>query len=292
MTAGLRGLSGLSVRVAEKRYPGAGTAAIAELGFALPPGQFCCIVGPSGCGKTSLLNILAGLDRAAQAAVSFADGSHPQAVPIGYMFQTPRLLPWRSVLDNVRLVLGEQAAASGQAEQLLREMGLGECLHAFPGRLSGGMQRRVALARAFAIEPRLLLLDEPFVSLDQPVAERLREMLLALWQRRPTTVLFVTHDLREAIALADRILFLSAAPSRVILDVEVDLPRPRRIDDAAGEAFRRDLLERHRALLAGQVAGEAEAGAADGAENDAEGTPATDDDGRRLLRAAAGAPTC
>ncbi|MBC9071750.1 ABC transporter ATP-binding protein [Thauera sp. CAU 1555] len=244
-------LADLAVRVAEKRYPGAAQPAIAELAFELPARQFCCIVGPSGCGKTSLLNILAGLDRAARAEVRFGDGSTPAAAPIGYMFQTPRLLPWRTVRDNVRVVLDAQAVAAGRAEQLLDEMGLGTCLDAYPGQLSGGMQRRVALARAFAIEPRLLLLDEPFVSLDHPVAEHLRDMLLELWQRHPTTVLFVTHDLREAIQLADRILFLSRAPSQVILDVAVDLPRPRRAEDAACEDFRRALLARHRDLLAG-----------------------------------------
>jgi NitT/TauT family transport system ATP-binding protein len=262
---------GLDVRIAQKRYPAAGGAdgatVIENLAFALPPRQFCCIVGPSGCGKTTLLNILAGLDHDASAEVRLSDGSRPEAVPIGYMFQTPRLLPWRTVRDNVRLVLDPQAAASGRAEQLLREMELGDSLDAFPNRLSGGMQRRVALARAFAIEPRLLLLDEPFVSLDQPVANRLRGMLLELWQRRPTTVLFVTHDLREAIHLADRILFLSKSPSRVILDVAVDLPRPRDFEDAASEAFRQDLLTRHRALLQGYAgAGGAAAAAAAAAE--------------------------
>ncbi len=255
----------LDVRIAEKRYPGAAAAAIEELAFALPPRQFCCIVGPSGCGKTTLLNVLAGLDHQARAEVRFSDGSRPEAVPIGYMFQTPRLLPWRTVRDNVRIVLDPAAAASGRAEQLLREMELGDNLDAYPGQLSGGMQRRVALARAFAIEPRLLLLDEPFVSLDQPVADRLRGMLLDLWQRRPTTVLFVTHDLREAIHLGDRILFLSKGPSRVILDVAVDLPRPRRYEDDASEDFRRDLLARHRALLEG-CAGEGKAASAPAAE--------------------------
>lgn len=252
-------LSDLSIRVAEKRYPGAVEPAIAGLAFDLPARQFCCIVGPSGCGKTSLLNILAGLDRAARAEVRFADGTTPAATPIGYMFQTPRLLAWRTVRDNVRVVLDAAAVAAGRAERLLDEMGLGACLDIYPGQLSGGMQRRVALARAFAIEPRLLLLDEPFVSLDQPVAEHLRGMLLDLWQRHPTTVLFVTHDLREAIQLGDRIVFLSRAPSRVILDVTVDLPRPRHAEGSEVDDFRRSLLARHRELLAGvaeSVAGE------------------------------------
>ncbi|MDX1605248.1 MAG: ATP-binding cassette domain-containing protein, partial [Candidatus Competibacterales bacterium] len=119
--------------------------------------------------------------------------------------------------------------------------------------LSGGMQRRVALARAFAIRPRLLLLDEPFVSLDAPVADRLRQMLVELWQRQTTTVLFVTHDLREALTLADRVIFLSAPPARVLLDQPVDLPRPRHTEDDAVAVLRRQLLRAHPELLAGLV---------------------------------------
>ena len=245
----------LQVRIDRKIYPAetpeGGRLAIEGLAFDIPARQFCCIVGPSGCGKTTMLNIMAGLDKEAEGRVEFSDGTPLHATPIGYMFQTPRLLPWLSVRDNVRVVLDENEAASGRAERILEEMQLGDSLDVFPNRLSGGMQRRVALARAFAIEPRLLLLDEPFVSLDAPVGNRLRTMLLDLWQSRPTTVLFVTHDLREAIFLGDRILFLSRGPSRVILDVTVDLPRPRNFEDRKLEDFRKSLLDQHNSLLHG-----------------------------------------
>ena len=247
----------LRVRIDRKAYPtGSGHGdklAIEDLAFDTPAGQFVCIVGPSGCGKTTMLNIVAQLDRDAEASIAFSDGTEVGAARVGYMFQTPRLLPWASVRENVSVVLDDDRAADGRVEKLLGEMELGDALDEFPNRLSGGMQRRVALARAFVTEPDLLLLDEPFVSLDVPVGNRLRSILLDLWAARPTTVLFVTHDLREAIFLADRILFLSRGPSRVILDVPVPLPRPRKNESTEIEAFRQDLLVRHESLLHGLI---------------------------------------
>jgi NitT/TauT family transport system ATP-binding protein len=133
-------------------------------------------------------------------------------------------------------------------------MGLADVTAAYPATLSGGMQRRVALARAFVIQPRLLLLDEPFISLDAPVAAHLRDLLLLQWQRRAgTTILFVTHDLREALSLSDRVLFLSTSPAHIIRDYNVPLPRPRSPDSAAVEDMRRQLLTDHPALLSGRM---------------------------------------
>jgi NitT/TauT family transport system ATP-binding protein len=251
----------LEVRIDRKAYAGAddgGELAVIEgLAFDVPPGEFVCIVGPSGCGKTTLLNLIAALDRDAEARVRFADGTGVTEARIGYMFQNPRLLPWATVRENVNIVLDDEASGNGRAEALLAEMELGDRLDQFPNRLSGGMQRRVALARAFVAEPSLLLLDEPFVSLDVPVANRLREMLLDLWRARPTTVLFVTHDLREAIFLADRILFLSRGPARVILDTRVPITRPRAAEDPRIESFRQELLTRNESLLHGLASEEA-----------------------------------
>jgi NitT/TauT family transport system ATP-binding protein len=185
------------------------------------------------------------------------------------MFQEPRLMPWMSVLDNVLLVAREGAAREGEAARqreraiaLLRAMELGDVLDAWPARLSGGMMRRVALARAFINEPELLLMDEPFVSLDTPTANRLREMLVEQWQRCGASVLFVTHDLREALALADRVCFLSAAPGRVVLDLAVELPRPRDPASPAVDRFYQALLVRHPALLGGLASGVETNGAA------------------------------
>jgi ABC-type nitrate/sulfonate/bicarbonate transport system ATPase subunit len=243
----------LDIRVDAKRYPERGGRphlALSALQMTVQRGEFVCVVGPSGCGKSTLLNIVGGLDRAFEGRVTMG-GGFPEDV--GFMFQEPRLMPWSSVLDNVLLVArgGERARLKARALELLRAMALGEVLDAYPGRLSGGMMRRVALARAFVNEPALLLMDEPFVSLDSPTADRLRAMLLAQWQRCGASVLFVTHDLREALTLADRVCFLSPAPGRVVLEFAVDLPRPRARAGAQLERLHAALLADHPELLAG-----------------------------------------
>jgi ABC-type nitrate/sulfonate/bicarbonate transport system ATPase subunit len=240
-------MSALDITIARKIYrKSADTTALADLTFTVPSGQFLCIIGPSGCGKTTLLSIVAGLDRDFDGTVGRTSDSR-----IGFVFQTPRLMPWLTARDNVRLALDPPLGSEGRAEALLREMNLGSQLDSYPNHLSGGQQRRVALARAFVNEPQLLLLDEPFTSLDAPTAQQLRDLLLALWQRHRPTVLFVTHDLREALSLGDRILFLSAAPGRVVLDLPVELARPRSPDGSAVEAARKRLLDLYPDLLRG-----------------------------------------
>jgi NitT/TauT family transport system ATP-binding protein len=153
------------------------------------------------------------------------------------VFQTPRLLPWRTVAENIRLVLRPRQNAN-VVDELLALTGLSAFRDAYPERLSVGMSRRVALARAFAVEPDLLLMDEPFVSLDEETAEKLRQLLLDIWRRRPTTVLFVTHDKREAVLLADRIVRLTASPGTVDRIVAVDIPREQRGDSSIIESWR------------------------------------------------------
>lgn len=252
----------LDIRIDAKRYPDRGGRphlALSGLELHVARGEFICVVGPSGCGKSTLLGIVGGLDAAYAGSVAMG-GAAP--ADIGFMFQEPRLMPWLRVLDNVLLVArgDEPARLRARAVELLRAMELGEVLDVHPGRLSGGMTRRVALARAFVNEPSLLLMDEPFVSLDSPTANRLRAMLVAQWRRCGASVLFVTHDLREALALADRVCFLSAAPGRVVLELEVALPRPR---DPAGpqvERLHAELLARHPELLAGLPAAQAGSG--------------------------------
>lgn len=254
----------LEVVVEQKTYADRGGRrheALRDLTLSVASGEFVCLVGPSGCGKSTLLNLIGGLDRDATARVELA--GHAPGREIGFMFQEPRLMPWLTVLQNVCLVLEgseggpRRADAQAHARELLTAMELGDVLHAYPGTLSGGMQRRVALARAFAIEPQLLLMDEPFVSLDAPTAGRLRAMLIELWQRRGTTVLFVTHDLREALSLADRVCFLSPPPGRIVLDYRVALPRPRLPNDAQVNRCYEALLAEHPELLAGLPAGDA-----------------------------------
>jgi NitT/TauT family transport system ATP-binding protein len=240
-------MNALEVAVARKVYrtDRGELVALDGLQFTVPRGQFACIIGPSGCGKTTLLSILADLDRDYSGIVRRGDGK------LGMVFQTPRLMPWLTARDNVRLALHPPPRTPGRAEALLADMQMERFLDAFPRQLSGGQQRRVALARGFVNDPDVLLLDEPFLSLDAPSAQHLRERLLDLWARRRPTVLFVTHDLREALSLGDRVLFLTPGPARLALDLPVDLPRPRHPDSPMIELMRQRILEHHPDLLRG-----------------------------------------
>ena len=191
---------------------------LGELSFSLGNGEVAALVGPSGCGKTTLLRIIAGLDRDYEGTVSL-----PDPCRLGMVFQEPRLLPWRTVEANVRLAVPQ--ASDGALDALFQTLGLTAHRGHYPGELSLGLARRVALARAFAVAPDLLVLDEPFVSLDAAMAERLRAELVELVGRRPVTTLLVTHDVEEAIGLADRLLVLSASPARIVATVPIAHPR-------------------------------------------------------------------
>ncbi len=236
-------MTDIDIHVRRKAFPASGKqaehVAIKDLRLSLKAGEFVCLVGPSGCGKTTLLNILAGLDRDFEGEI--APDPKQQMLSVGYVFQNPRLLPWRTVRENIEL-----AQQPGQSPEpiahLLAAMGLKHAQHQYPERLSLGMSRRAALARAFAIQPDLMLMDEPFMSLDAPTARRIRRLLISLWQERPHSVLFVTHDLREAITLGDRLLFLAPPPTRVIAALTVDIARTRRDQEEAIESFRRRLI--------------------------------------------------
>ncbi len=238
-------MSDLDVTILSKRFAAVGNAAahvaLRDLHLTGKLGELICLFGPSGCGKTTLLNIVAGLDRDFEGQVSLPQAHSDRAPAIGYVFQNPRLLPWRTVLENIHLVLPD-ARRDAAVDGLLEATGLAEFRHSYPSRLSVGQGRRVALARAFAIDPDILLMDEPFASLDEPTARRLRLLLIEIWGSRPTTVLFVTHDLREAIMLSDRIVFLSPQPATVLLEVTVEIPRAQRGDDQAVEDYRRQLI--------------------------------------------------
>src|SRR5690242_19368941 len=238
-------VSRLEVEIIEKKFPapsGGTRPVLRDVTFEMHDREWVVLLGPSGCGKTTLLNIVAGLDRDFLGSVRLA-GEPPRAARIGYVFQTPRLLPWRTDFENIALVLPTETDPS-IVSRLIAEVGLTEFAGAYPARLSVGMARRVSLARAFAVEPELLLMDEPFVSIDEPTAHRLRQQLLVLWRARPTAVLFVTHNTREAVELADRILILSSSPGRLIADLAVPLPRERRSDPSEIDRFCREIEAR------------------------------------------------
>jgi NitT/TauT family transport system ATP-binding protein len=226
-------LARLEVAIRQKAYSAAtgGTLRVIDgLTFSLGKGEVGALVGPSGCGKTTLLRIIAGLDADYEGEVHLPDHGR-----LGMVFQEPRLLPWRTLEQNVRLAAPQ--VTDDELTTLFAALGLTAHRQHYPGELSLGLARRVALARAFAVNPDLLLLDEPFVSLDDALATRLRDELAELVTRRPVTTLLVTHNVEEAIALADRLFLLSPSPTRVTAELPIPNPRSKRTPEELA-AFR------------------------------------------------------
>jgi len=228
----------LDVSIQEKAYrtaSGGRHVVLRDLAFRLPAGSVGALVGPSGCGKTTLLRIITGIDADYAGKVVLPDHG-----TLGMVFQEPRLLPWRTVEQNVRL--GAPLASDAELDALFMVLGLGNHRNHFPGELSLGLARRVALARAFAVKPDLLVLDEPFVSLDAALAASLQAELAALVSSRRATTLLVTHNIDEAIGLADRLFLLSASPAHVVADVPIARPRgghaPEEVAKIRGEISR------------------------------------------------------
>ncbi|MEZ5453675.1 MAG: ABC transporter ATP-binding protein [Thiothrix sp.] len=243
-------MSFLSVDLQHKTYPN-GVCTLRDLRFQAGKGEFIALVGPSGTGKSTLLNLIAGLDAGFGGRIDY-----PADTTLSFMFQEPRLLPWLNVEDNIRLVLDAPSRQAdtqrfARMDALLEQLGLADFRASFPGQLSGGMKRRAALVRAFVTQPGLLLMDEPFQSLDEPTAQGLRQLLLQWWGETRPTVLFVTHSLNEALLLADRILFLSARPAHIILDYPVPLVRPRPLATSQLQLVQDELLQQHPELLSG-----------------------------------------
>ncbi|MBV6452612.1 MAG: Bicarbonate transport ATP-binding protein CmpD [Anaerolineales bacterium] len=208
-----------------------GLRALDDVSFKVRPREFVCVLGPSGSGKTTLLRILAGLIPPTSGSFTFGRGGQPS---IGMVFQQATLMPWRTVLENIMLPLEvnrvDEASARKKAIEMIELVGLQGFEASLPRDLSGGMAQRVAIARALIHDPDLLLLDEPFASLDAMTRERMWTELSRIWQARQKTVVMVTHSINESLFLADRVLVLTQRPGKIKMDVAVDLPRPRKDD--------------------------------------------------------------
>ncbi|MCJ8208053.1 ABC transporter ATP-binding protein [Pseudomonas sp. RGM2987] len=229
------------------QQPQADALTVADISFSYPnghrvfssfslnarPGEFVAILGPSGCGKTTLLNLLSGFVQPQSGQITINQTAvRPERSELGYVFQAPQLFPWLSALENVRfgLRMSAQASEAQQREKALRYLrlvGLEKAAHRLPHQLSGGMQQRVSLARTLALEPSVLLMDEPFAALDAISRNSMNEETLRIWAELGQTVLFITHDIDEAVFLADRVIVLNIAPGGIHSELDIRLPRPR-----------------------------------------------------------------
>jgi len=251
----------LSILDVTKRFHGSRgeVHALDRVSLDVEEGEFVCLVGPSGCGKSTLLNLIAGLERPDQGQILM--GAQPVTAPGSdrmVMFQESALFPWLDVMDNVLfgLKMKRKAPASElreQAMEYLRLVGLERCAHSAVHELSGGMKQRVALARALAPNPRMLLMDEPFAALDAMTREQLYGDLQRIWQEHKKTIVFVTHNVREAVCLGDRVVLFSPHPGRIREQFRIDLPRARDINDVH--------LAEHATLITQALRGHAKAGA-------------------------------
>lgn len=229
----------IELRSATKRFPKNGGGihtAIRDVTLSIAPGEFVAVVGPTGCGKSTTLSLISGLAPASEGE-AYVRGERVTGIPdgIGYMFQADATLPWKSVLDNVasgpRYRGVGKSQARDQARAWVERVGLKNFESYYPHQLSGGMRKRVALAQTLVNEPEIMLMDEPFSALDVQTRQLMQQELLRLWGESDAAVVFVTHDLEEAIALADRVVVMTASPATIKADFRVDLPRPRNVED-------------------------------------------------------------
>lgn len=239
----------ISVRNVEITYPN-GAVAVDDISLDVREGEFLAILGPSGCGKSTLLQATAGLLAPSNGSITIGgqgvDGKRSELPSIGYVFQEHRLLPWRSVEKNVEMVLGPGGVPkeewSDRIDRYLRMLEIDHLRKRWPMQLSGGQRQRASISRALALEPSVVLMDEPFGTLDEVTARTMRSELLDVWQRTGRTIIFVTHSIREAIFLADRVAVFTKGPARLIETFDVDLPRPRSYDDPALSALEGEVV--------------------------------------------------
>ncbi|MHB8621126.1 MAG: ABC transporter ATP-binding protein [Chloroflexota bacterium] len=224
----------IQIRGLSKLFPTRGQPVVAvdNVSLTIPAGQFVCIVGPSGCGKTTLLRIVAGLEKQTRGTLNVLQEDPSKRVN-SMVFQEQSIFPWMTVRDNISYGLRmrglDKATYTPVVNEYLAKVSLTKFAHAFPHQLSGGMKQRVSIARAFANDPEILLMDEPFAALDEQNKILLQEELLRIWDETRKTVMFITHSIDEALALSDRVIVMTAHPGRVKADINVDFPRPREV---------------------------------------------------------------
>jgi NitT/TauT family transport system ATP-binding protein len=245
-------MSDIVIRVDDLSVSYGNVPAISDLAFNVRRGEIVCVVGPSGCGKSTMLNVLSGLLPPTHGSVSVNDQvlyRSGQPLPrLGYVFQTHRLLPWRTVRQNLELVLAAagipKAEWDGRIRSLLDVLQISRFIDSWPMRLSGGQRLRASIARALVIEPSYILMDEPFSTLDEVTARTMRHELSSIVARTRSTVIFVTHSIREAVFLADRLIILTRSPARVFEEKVVDIERPRLYEDSRIGQIEAEVVER------------------------------------------------
>lgn len=249
------GVPKISIRglTREFRSPKQVTVAFENLSLEVWNGEFVCVVGPSGCGKTTLLHVLAGLARETAGTVEIDGVAQPPAgrtPQVGYMFQKDLLLPWKRVLDNVALGLSVDGTPKKEARarslELMNRYGLKGFADVYPAQLSGGMRQRAAVIRTLLVDRPIMLFDEPFGALDALTRSVMQGWLVSLWEERSRTTIFITHDIEEAILLSDRIVVMSPRPGRIVLELPIDLPRPRTeevVDSPRAIEYKKQLLK-------------------------------------------------
>lgn len=250
---------GISIKIKGKSYlnkhKNQTVDALRAIDVFVKPKEFVCLVGPSGCGKTTLMNIIGGLIKTEHQEISVNNKPLNEKNSLGYVFQTSRLLPWLTLYENIKLVFRKgESNSDNEIKKILKNFGLKEFIDSFPKTISGGMRRKVSLARAFVNKPEVLLMDEPFVSLDQPTTEELYKVLINYWEKNPTIIIFITHNLKEALLLGDRILFLTKRPGKIILDYKVKSERyPLKIDNPEVEKEYLSINKKFPNLLKGLI---------------------------------------
>lgn len=238
----------LDININTKKYQD--NKIIENLKLEVKNSEFISIIGPSGCGKTTLLNIISNTDTNFLGSVLF-DKKNITNTNIGVMFQDSRLIPWLTIFENIMLV--SNTKDEKLILQSLTEVGLKEYTNSYSKELSGGMQRRAALVRAFINKPDVLLLDEPFISLDYPTAQALRSDFLKFYKKYEPTVIFITHDLKEAISLSKRIVFLDSKPMKIVLDYENKNDFSSNLEDLRIEKVKEEILEKYPSILSGSI---------------------------------------